>query len=147
MTPEDAFNEFATYLPRYLTFGSPDQVEDAVSETFVHILARPELLTKASPLSVLIRVARCKLLDIIRSTDARNKRERVYARPEALNRTEPLTFQDLPLKSLSNRQRAILQLRAEGYDHVEIGERLNMKPKTVSRAQIIAIETLKGCVA
>lgn len=148
MTPEEAFVQYAAGLKNYLQpFGTREQVEDAVSETFLALTRDPSQLTNASPLSVLIRIARFRLADIRRSSAQREKRERACAKRELDNRVQPLALSDLPLSSISERDRTILRLRAEGFDHAEIGQRLNLKPKTVSRAQIRAIETLKGCVA
>lgn len=73
MTPDEAFRTYARSLSKIVR-GPWQQVDEAISDTFLEISLRPELLEReeASVLSMLIRMTRCNLKDIFKAESRRN---------------------------------------------------------------------------
>lgn len=123
------------------TVQCPQRAEDVSQDTFVRLLARPDLQAPREPRALLATIARGLLVDQFR----RNDLERAYLEELALAPRdlhpspedqalilENLREIDRLLGQLSSKARAaFLYNRLDGLGHAEIAERLGVSPSRV----------------
>nr|WP_159972067.1 RNA polymerase sigma factor [Pseudomonas sp. 8Z] len=129
-----------------------DRAEDLSQDTFVRLLARPDLQPPREPRALLTTIAKGLLVDQFR----RSALERAYLDelaqvPEALHPSpeeqalalEQLGAIDRLLGQLSSKARAaFLHSRLDGLGHAEIAERLGVSP---SRVRQYLAQGLRQC--
>lgn len=136
------YRENAGSLFRYLLklSGDADRANDALQEAFLRLVTKPPRDKRAR--TWLFRVATNVIFDQARTSTRRQRLLEsgpldagvgdVGADPhDALTRSDQSRVVRRALDKLSERDRTVLLMRAEGFEHREIAEVIEMNPKAI----------------
>ncbi|MFD2551571.1 RNA polymerase sigma factor [Bizionia sediminis] len=144
------------YFVAYKYLRNKEEAEDVVADVFEKLLNMPVakrkekfLDGKISIKALLLVAVKNKALDVIKVQTNRRRIEQNIQNTETLTAKNTVwlnlsnEFLESILNILPKRERDILKMNMDGYDRNEIGQALNVSPKTVSNSLSLSRNKLK----